>query len=597
MTLLEDAELGEAASPPPPERPRYLYLLDAVMARRLRGRTVFAVFAVAVLLYLVGGPLFILFGSAFQHSDFGLPFSSSSTWTFNNFTTVFGEGATYKVLGTTLEFALGSLAVAFVVSLAFSWLIERTNLPCRNLLFVLVVAPSGIPLLITSISWSLLLNPTNGVVNSVLETIFHFKINAYSMVGMIFVQAFGMVPLTFLLITGSLRAMNGVMEDAADASGANRFAIIRRITIPLLTPALLGALIYEFVNSAENVDVPLVLGLPGHVHVLSTVIYTNTHPATGLPDYGLSGTYGLFLLIIALGPLIAYDRAIGSHGKYATITGRTYRPKTIDLGRWRWPIFGGAMAYIAVSFLLPFLMLLWTSFQPVYTGVSRAAWHRMTTSVWTSIWSTGSVSQAIKNTLVLGISVSLGTMILSLFIAWIIVRARSRFVWILDVLSFLPHAIPGVVIGLSVLLLYLILPIPVYGTIWIIVIAQMTLFVSLGTRLMGGAIAQTQVVLEDAAAASGAPMRRTWLRVIVPLVRPAFFNGCLLVFMASMQNLTLPLMLASQNNTVLSTLIWDRYNYGLPTQAAVLSLVMTVVTVTIAALLRGGGTSRASRGI
>ncbi|HKC26491.1 MAG TPA: iron ABC transporter permease [Jatrophihabitans sp.] len=594
MTALQEREDDVRATAP---MPRHFQVMHSMIARRVRGRTVLAVFVSVVLLYLVGGPLVMLFGSAFQHSEFGLPFSSQSVWTFRNFTTVFGAGQTYSVLGSTLEFALCSLAVAMVISLAFSWLIERTNLPFRNLMFVLIVAPSGIPLLITSISWSLLLNPTNGVINGVLHPILGFKINVYSMLGMIFVQAFGMVPLTFLLITGSLRSMNGVLEDAAEASGASRWTVLRKITIPLMTPALLGAGIYEFVNSVENVDVPLVLGLPGHVHVLSTTIYNNTHPATGLPDYGLSGTYGMFLLVLALGPLIAYDRAIGSRGKYATITGRTYRPRTVDLGRWRWPIFGGAVGYVLVSFIIPLLILVWASIQPVYTGINRAAWHRITFHQWTSIWSTGSVGSAIRNTLVLGVSVALLTMAFSLLVAWVIVRSRSRFTWVLDLLSFMPHAIPGVVIGVSVLLLYLLLPLPVYGTIWIVVIAQVTLFVSLGTRLMGSAIAQTQVVLEDAAAASGAPMRRTWTRVLIPLIRPAFFNGCLLVFMASMQNLTLPLMLASANNTVMSSLIWDRWNYGLPTQAAVLSLVMTAITVTIATLLRGGGTHRAAASV
>lgn len=590
MTATQDRVAPTVDVEPPSWRRR---ALDNMMARRIRGRTILVIFSVAVLLYLVLGPLVILAGTSLQRNPLGLPFSKGSVWTFDNYTTVFTAGETYSILGITLGFAFGSLALASIIAITFAWLLERTNLPFRNLLFVLVVAPSGMPLLITAISWSLLLNPKNGVINVVLRDIFGFTINAYSLPGMIVVQAFGMVPLTFLLITGSLRAMNGVMEDAADASGANRLTIIRKITIPLLTPALLGALIYQFVNSVENVDVPLVLGLPGHIKVLSTTIYDNTHPVTGLPNYGLSGTYGLFLLILALGPLLVYDRAIGSHGKYATITGRTYRPKMVDLGRARIPLFFAAILYVIVSFAMPFLMLLWASIQPFYSGITRAAFHRMTLSGWSSIWHSGNVGLAVKNTIEIGLVTAIATMALSLLISWIIVRSRSRSIWILDLLAFMPHAIPGVVIGLSILLLYLLLPLPIYGSIWIIVIAQTTLFVSLGTRLMGGAIAQTQVVLEEAAATSGAPMRRIWLRIIVPLIRPAFANGCLLVFMASMQNLTLPLILASSKNTVLSTLIWDRWNYGLATQAAVLSVVMTVITMTIATALRGiGGRSK-----
>ncbi|MCW2876037.1 MAG: Iron(III) transport system permease protein [Sphaerisporangium sp.] len=586
MTLLEDSPSSQAPNPAaPPSSPG---LLNRLLERRVRGRTVMAIIAVGILAYLVAGPLFILLTSAVRKNDFGLPLSEGSYWTMENVRTVFLSSETYRVLGSTLIFALGSLLLAFVISLSFAWLIERTNIPFRNWLFVLVVAPSGIPLLITAISWSLLLNPTNGVINQVLEGTLHITFNAYSLPGMILVQAFGMVPLTFLLVTGSLRSMNGVLEDAAETSGASRLRIIRRITLPLLTPALLGALIYEFVNSVESVDVPLVLGLPSKIPVLSTTIYNNAHPPDGLPDYGLSGTYGFFLLLLALGPLIAYDRAIGSSGKYATMTGRVRRPKRVDLGRWRVPLFIVAMGYVVVSFILPLLILIWASLQPYYSGVSMAALKRTTLHGWTTVWGGASVPLAIKNTLLLGVVVSILTMCLSVLIAWVIVRARSRFVWILDLLAFMPHAIPGVVIGLSVLLLYLLVPLPIYGSIWIIVIAQVTLYVSLGTRLMGAAIAQLQVVMEEAAAASGAPMRRIWFRVIFPLIRPSFVNGALLVLMASMQNLTLPLMLSSPGNVVLSSLIWDRWDYGLPDQAAVLSVVMVAITVTFAAVLRGG---------
>jgi iron(III) transport system permease protein len=162
-----------------------------------------------------------------------------------------------------------------------------------------------------------------------------------------------------------------------------------------------------------------------------------------------------------------------------------------------------------------------------------------------------------------------------------------------DVLAFLPHAIPGVVIGLSTLLIYLILPIPVYGTIWIIAIAMGTQYVSLGTRLTTGGIAQIQRSLEEAAEASGAKQRHVWRRVLVPLLRPVFFNGFLMVFLASIQNLTLPLMLYSTGNLVLSSLIYTRWDYGDATGTAVLSVVMTAITIVAALFLRGAGGRRA----
>ena len=554
----------------------------------LSSRNIFVAIVVVIMLYLIAGPLVVLVGSSFQLNEFTLPFSAKSVWTFQNYGDLFGHAEIYKVLLNTLLFAIPSLALATLIALAFSWLIERTNLPGRSLLFVLVVGQSGIPLLISAMSWSLLLNPTNGAVNQLLGHIgIHF--NVYSLPGMIFVEALGLSPLTFLLVTASVRRMNGVLENAAETSGARRATILWRINLPLIRPALLGALIFQFVNSIESIDVPLIIGTPGHITVFATAVLNSAHPPTGLPDYGGSSTTGLALLVLALGPLLIYNKVLGASGSYATVTGKTFRPKTLDLGRWRWPLLIGALLYLSVSFLMPLLMLIWTSLQPYYQGISSAAFGRLTFAPWKEIWSSGGIAQSFVNTVVLGFSVAIGVMILAMCVSWILVRSRSKFTWLLDALAFTPHATPGVVIGLSVLILYLILPLPFYGTIWIIVIAQITQYISLGTRLTSGAMAQVQVSLEEAGAASGAPMFRVWRRILIPLMRPAFFNGLMLVFMASIQNLSLPYILASPDNGVWSTLIYNRWTFGHVNQAAVLSILMTALTVVVAVFVRRTG--------
>jgi iron(III) transport system permease protein len=589
MTITAPPSEPVSAAPQPPKLPWYRRSLDAIMTRRLEGRTVLIIVAAVVLLYLVLAPVFMLTSTTFQNNHSNLPFSKGTAWSFDNYINVFSRAETYSVLGTTLVFALGSLLLAAVIALGFAWLLERSDLPCRNLVFVLVIAPSGMPLVIVCIAWSLLLNPRNGVINQVMHSAFGFTFDVYSLPGMIFVQALGMVPLTFLLIVGSLRAMNGVLEDAADTSGANGFAIFRKITMPLLTPALMAAFIYQFVTAVKDLDVPLILGLPGHVNVLSLEIFNSTRPAVGLPNYGLASTYGFFLFLLALAPLIVYNRVIGSRGRYATLSGRVRRPKRARLGGWRWPLFGVVLMYVVVSLLLPLGILVWSSLQPFYSGINRAALKRVTTTGWTHTFNDPAVQQAIKNTLIIGVCSATATMVLSALISWIIVRARTRWVWLLDILAFIPHAMPSIVLGLALLLIYLVLPFPVYGTIWIIVIGQATLFVSLGTRLMSAAFAQMQVGLEEAAATSGAPTGRTWLRIIMPTIRAPFANGFLLVFMASMQNLTLPLLLASPQNTVLSGLIYQRWDFGLTTEATVLCVVLTVITVGLAVFLRGFG--------
>lgn len=575
-------------APPPTEPPPVRRLTR--LRSKLTARLVLSTVTILILLYLVLGPLIMLVLTLFEDTSGGVVITPPFPWTLQNFHDVFANSQTYSVLWTTLLFSGGALLIAFAVSLTIAWLVERTDLPARNAVFVLIVAPQGIPGVISAIAWSLLLNPTNGFLNLILRDIFGQSssgpINVYSLPWMILVQGMALVPLTFLLVSASLRGMNASLEDAARTSGSSFGRIVRTVTLPLLKPAIIGALVYEFVTVVEAVDIPLILGVPGHVNVLSTAVYNASHPPVGLPNYGVGSTYGGLLLLIALVPLGFYNRIVGDSGSYVTVTGKTFRPKIQQLGRWKPVAVVGVWGYIFIAFALPLLILIWASIQPYIDTVSRAAIKRSTLGGYRKTLSGDLFLTALKNTLVVGLASAAVAMILALLVSWVIVRSRSRFRWMADVLAFLPHAIPGVVIGLAILLIYLLLPLPIYGTVWIIVIAMGTQYVSLGTRLTTGGIAQIQRSLEEAAEASGARTRDVWRRVLVPLLRPVFLNGFLLVFLASIQNLTLPLMLYSTGNLVMSSLIYTRWDYGDATGTAVLSVIMTAITVVAALLLR-----------
>jgi iron(III) transport system permease protein len=579
MTLLNDRPAAAAPPPPPAAAPSW-------RSWRPSGRVVLTVLVVAILLYLVAGPLIMLVGSSFQDSSTGLPLSAGAEWTLENYSRVFGNDQTYTALGNTLIFAGGALAIAFTLAVLFAWLIERTDLPFPNASFVLLVAPSGMPFLIVSIAWSLLLNPTNGLINQLLDDWFGFTVNIYSMVGMIFVQGIGMVPITFLLVSAAIKGMSSSLEDAASTSGATLPQTLRRVTVPMMTPALLGAFVYLIVNVVDTLDVPLVLGLPGHEIVLSSQVYLTSRPPAGLPDYGAASVYGILMIGMVIVPLLIYNRLIGRANAYTTIGSRARHPKKIQLGVWRYPALGLLALYVLVGFALPFLILIWVSIQPFYEGISQAAFDRITFDGYRDIFSSGAVGEAFLNTLILGAAAGIAAVALATLTSWLIVRSRSRATWMLDLLAFMPHAFPGVAIGLSIALIYLVLPIPIYGTIWIVVIAMATQYVSLGTRLTTSGIVQIQETLEKAGATSGAAMRTVWRRILVPLLRPAFVNAFLLVFLASIQNLTLPLMLQSPDNIVASTLLWGHWDRGNVTSAAVLSVVMTIITVLAAGFLR-----------
>jgi iron(III) transport system permease protein len=583
VTVLE--ETRAAPSPPSPPSPRRVSRRRTFVFFLQRHWLSVAVFL--VLLYLIIGPVGMLVLSSFQRTQFSLPFGSDATWSLDNYRGVFGESRTWHVFGTTMIYALGSLAVASVVSVGAAWLIERSDVPGRRLLYVIVVAGAGIPGLVYAISWNLLLNPTTGVVNQAIDAVGLPRFNVQSLTGMILVEGIRMVPIMFLLVSATLRGMDGTMEDAAAASGARPRSTLWRVTIPLLSPALIAALIYNFVNAVEWIDVPLILGLPARVTVLSTQVYLSVHPAVGLPNYGASSTYGMLLVVVSVIPLLVYQRIIGRSSRYATTTGRGYRPRRVKLGRWRRPAFAVMCGYGFITFAMPLAVMVWASVQPYYSGFSRAALGRSTLSAYGEVFHSPSFSNAVRNTLTICVCVAVVTMLLSLYSSRVIVRSNSRATAALDFLVFFPHLIPSVVVGLAILLIYLVLPIPIYGTIWIVVIAMVTKTISLGTRLTTPALAQIHVSLEEAGASSGARPFQVWRRTLLPLLRPVLTNGLLMIFVVTAQNLTLALMLISPGNSVLSTLIYNYWDLGLVGPAMAVSTLLTALTATAAIALRG----------
>jgi iron(III) transport system permease protein len=556
----------------------------------ISGRTLMVLIVVGVLIYLVLGPLLMLMLSSFKETEGALPFEANVPWTLQNYADVFLDGATYKVLFNTLIFAAGSLTLSFSLSLAFAWLIERTDMPLRNLLFIVIIASIGIPNVIAGIAWGLLGSPVNGLINLPLRFLFGAEgpgpLNVYTLPGLIFVQGITLVPITFLLVAAAFRAMDASMEDAASASGAKFRTVIRRITIPLLTPAILSALIYQFVTVVESFDIPLIIGLRAGIPLLSTQVFIEAKPPGGLPDYGLASTYSVLLLIMAIGPLIIYNRAISHSERFATITGHTYQPRRMSLGRWKWIAAGLGLAYIVIAFILPLLIMVWTSLQPFYAVPSIEAIGRITFNAYVGLLDNDLVKDALLNTVVLGVAVAAGTMVMGVLISWILVRSRSRLKPILDVLAFMPHAFPGVIIGLSILLIYLLLPLPIYGTIWILVIALSTQYISLSTRLMSSGIAQVERQLEEAAETSGASWGATMRRIVMPLIMPAFLNGFLLVFLSAIKNLTLALILFTPGSIVLSTLIWSSWDRADTALTAALGVVMVLMTLILALITR-----------
>jgi len=562
------------------------------LKRRVRftGKGVFITGTVVLLLYLIAGPVFVLVFSSFKRTEGTLPFEGTSPYSLENYSDVFLTSSTYEVLGNTAIYAAGALFVSFAIAIALAWLVERTDIPFRNTIYILVIASLGIPAVIAGISWGLLGNPRIGVVNVFIRWVFGMEgegpFNVFSLFGMIVVQAITMIPVTFLLVAGAFRAMDASLEEAAVVSGGSFRQTTTRITLPVLAPALLSAFIYQIVTVVESFDIPLVLGLRAGISVLSTQVFLAIRPVGGLPNYGIASTFSILMLLLALGPLIYYQRIISRAERYSTVTGKDYRQKRFALGKWKPLALVGVGGYVFVGLFLPLLILAWTSLIPFYQVPSIAALDNVSLKAFGELLESPFFLRSLRNTLLVGAVVSVSAMVIGMMTAWIVVRLRTKWSKALDVLAYIPHAMPGVIIGTSIVLIYLRVPIPVKGTIWIIVIALMTQYISLSTRSMNGSISQIQVQLEEAGEVSGASQRQIFQKILLPLVRPSFINGVLLIFLLSIRNLTLALILQSSKSVLLSVLIFTRWDAGQTEETAAIGIVMVAITLGLAVILR-----------
>ncbi len=527
----------------------------------------------AAVSYLVLVPLFMLLYASIKSTEDKLPFESTVT-TLGNYAAVFPSPATLPIFLNTLLFTAGSLAVGLPVAILLAWLVERTAIPARAWIGNLILVPMTVPSLLSAIAWIQLLDPRNGLVNVVLRAVFGSAsdtgpFDVYTLTGMCFVQGLRLVPSAYLMIAASFRAMDPSLEEQSAMAGRNIAQTTMRVTLPIMRPALLAALIYFIIVVIESFDIPGLLGFTARIRVLSTAIYWATHSEVGLPDYGLASALGAIILAAALLLMWGYQRLTAHQERFVTITGKGYRPRQVNLGRWTAPAMTFCVVYIFVAVLLPFLMLLWTSVQPFYATPSADSLARVTFEGYTKIWQDGSV-------------------VLAVLVSWFVVRRDRRAdaaAKYLATVSFLPQCVPSIVIGLAFIFVYVRFPIPIYGTLWIIALAMTTRYLAYSSRATTAALMQVHGELEEASQMAGAPWLRTLRRITLPLLAPAIINVFLWVAVHAMQELSMALMLYNPNTVVVSTMIWSMWQNGRTADAAVLGVVLIFLS---ALLLLGG---------
>jgi iron(III) transport system permease protein len=512
--------------------------------------------------------------------------------TLRNFQRVLTDQASLELLANSLLYGAGSAALAFVVGTGVAWAVERTDIPGRSLWYGLALVPIIVPGIVHTIAWLFLLSPEIGWINAPLRAIFGASLSIYSLPGMIWVEGLHTAPFAFVLMSAALRAMDPSLEEAAATSRANPWSAFRRVTLPLLLPAIASVLLILFVRALEGFEVPAIIGLPGRIYVYASRIYTslNQYP----PNFGLSAAYASVLLAISVVGLLLHHRATRRTERYTTVTGKGYRPRRLTLGRYRYVAVAALALYGLVAIVLPFLVLIYASLVRVYTVPSLESVSELTLRNYAFIVTDELTRRSFVNSLLLGILSATVVVAITSVIAWVTLRTRIPGRGILDFLAFVPITIPGIVLGISLLWVYFTIPIRIYGTIWILLVAYITRYLPYGIRATTAGLVQLHKELEEAAATAGARWWPTFRRVLLPLLRPTLVGAWVYVFIVSLRELGSSILLVSSDNVVLAVRIFDLRDSGNYTSIAALSVILIAMLVVLVALLQrvGGRTVR-----
>jgi iron(III) transport system permease protein len=544
--------------------------------RVFSGRNVIVAGVIVAITYVALVPLGFLLWQTFV---------SGGQFTLDRFREAYSSIGLVEMAYNSIAFAVGSAAFAISLGTLLAYLIARTDVPFKPLMFAASLVPLIIPGILHTIAWIFLASPQIGVLNlHVIQPLTGGRsLNVFSLPGMIVVEGLHLAPLVFLLMVASFRSMDPSLEESAIMSGAPLRTVFRRVTLPLARPALYAAILIVVVRGLESFEVPALLGLNGGVWVFTSRIWHVLKDKP--PSYGEAGAYAMSLLVLTTIGIFWHSRLAKRARAFQTVTGKGFRARPVHLGIWRWPATALILLYFVVAVVLPLLILIYASTQRYYSPPTRATLSNMSLDSYRDVIHADRALTAVKNSVILGLGSATIVMLVMAVAAWIVVRTRVRGRWMIDNVSFLPLAIPGLVLGVGILFVYLRLPIHIYGSLWILLMAYLTRYMPYGMRYASTSMFQIGRELEESALTSGAGWFQSFRRVVLPLLVPGLVAGWIYILIVSVRELSSTIILYSPGNEVLSILIWEMNQNGEFPQLAALGVMMVgalIVLVSVA---------------
>ena len=526
---------------------------------------------VGILALMLGYPLGLLFAKSFAVSWPGQP----TVWGLGGWLAAFNDPGLPWALGNTFLLALARIIITTALAIFFAWVVTRTDTPLKGFIEVVLWLGFFLPLLPMTMGWILLLDPQYGLVNRFLmETLglSSAPFNVFSFWGIVWCHLAFSTSIRFLLMTPPFLSMDAALEEAARTSGSNNLGVLFRISVPILAPALLASTALGIIKSLESFEIEMVLGIPAGIYVLSTKIWDFIHWEPPLYDRA-TALSSIFLMVIFA--LIYLHHVTLRSREYTTVTGRSFAARPFSLGRWRWVTFGFSMLFIFIMILLPLAALIMGTFMELFGHFDmERAW---TTRHWTGAFRDPLFLRSLMNTLILGMGAAVTGTIAYALVSYYIVRTRFPGRKIVDILSWLPWALPGVLVSLAFLWVALgsgdLIKL-LYGTIYLLILAIIIKEMPLGTQIIKAGIMQISRELEEASMTSGAPWFFGFHRIVLPLLMPTLIAVGLIVFISAVRDIPTVIFLSTYRSRPLSLLMLDYIAEANMERAAVLGVFL-----------------------
>ena len=529
--------------------------------------------AIAILVIVVAFPVLLILFNAFW---------VDGSFNFSSALDILKEPETYQALLNSLIIASCTTVGSTIVGTFFAWLVTRTDLPHKTFMKGMFLVPFMLPSFIGALAWKMLLSPNAGFINQFFIDHFGFSgpiFNIYTYYGISGVEIMYLFPFVFIQVCGALERMDPTLEESARISGAGLFTITRKITIPLVLPSILSGALLIMLYSMAHFGTVAVLGIENGIYNIPTLIYERIHQSGGSFDAIRTGTVLATVLVVTAAFIIWLQRKILGSGHYQIIGGKSFRPMELKLRGLRYPLLIFCLAYIAFTILLPTAVIFLVGSLKTY-GLSFALSNLPLDNYKFILFDYKVTRDAIFNSVTLGFTAAVITMFAGVMISYVIVKMKVRGKGILEFLGMLPFSVPGSVIALGVILAWSgQFGINLYNTVWIILVAYIARYMAFSLKANSAALEQVHDSLVEASRACGATMWQSLRDVVLPLVRPGMFAAFFLIFLPSLRELTVSIMLYAPTTRTIGVAIYTLNEDGETVMSAALAGIALIIII------------------